>query len=236
MGAPRGRSGVQRSPNAGQSQGRSRPATTSPQGTPGAVAAGRCEVGRRSRRGTVRRRRTGGTARGGPGRSRGAGPGRARRRRPARTRPRSTPARAGCRRAARHARTGSRPRAVPRSSWHDRAEDALEQVDRLRAGDDDRHAVPLGQRLELVAGPSPCRRARRRAPPRRAGRGRRAPPPGRGPCARGPRAARSSSSPSRSASRTAAAAVGAVVSKPTAKKTTVRSGFFFASARASSGE
>ena len=44
----------------------------------------------------------------------------------------------------------SRPRGRPRSSWQHGAPDALEDVQRLEAGDDDRHPVALGQRRVLA--------------------------------------------------------------------------------------
>ena len=159
-------------------------------------------------------------------------------RRPRRPRPASARAAALPVARDRPARTAFSTSCRPASSWRTARQDALEQVERLEAGDHDRHAVARGER-----------RRTRSIPHHRAdvAGGRGSPAPGcRATCriasiAGGTRTCETSR---RSSSGRAAAPRGpparwrgAVVSKPTAKKTTSRSGVARArSCTASSGE
>ena len=117
-----------------------------------------------------------------------------------------------------------------------RHQNALQNVQRLETGDDNRHAVFFHQRkiflvahhrADVAGGEKRLHaavRATTSAPQLPAARG------------RAKSAARSFSNPFCAAWKTAMAVAGAVVSKPTPKKTTSRAGFSSASFTASSGE
>ena len=161
MGAPSGCSGVQRVPKAGQSCGFFSPcricAGDALAATPAAVMPADVEAAL----GVVARRTPGAAG------SRSAGSRRCRARRGRRPRrPRAISFCAGRlpSRVTARAYWFSTP-ARPSSSCAHRHVDALQQVERLEAGDHDGHAVARGERLVLLSSPSPRRRGRRRGSP-----------------------------------------------------------------------
>ena len=114
--------------------------------------------------------------------------------------------------------------------------DALEQIERLEAGDDDRDAKTVGEGLVFLVAHDRADVARPRGSLARGypGDARMAVIAG------GTSTCETSTqkflSPRRLACQTAMALAGAVVSKPIAKKTTLRSGFCCGDLQASSGE